>query len=708
MKRQVVQVLSGKGNTSNLTTNDLFILVDETDKEVFVTGGTYSNGTTTFTNTTGGTFSVSGFTTPFTGGTVSGATNFIGGLTASTISATTYLNLPSATTDPTHIKIGSVSGRFTAKSYNSGNIGEIYIGNDAYGWSYGDYDTLPSNFDVFGNLVGMNYLYSNVGIPLPTDILSGDKIKICGLCFRDKVPIVEPVINETFYVTVSYFTCDNFLTTEKTISFNTLIPVTSFPFNDLARICFSTERIIPFTLPGCTTYLVVGMTVGRDSDVGLTNFPYKFTYTIDSTQTTSPGLNLFIRNCCDPAYTEIIQNNYVPVGESFVDTDGNCWTVDSETTSDITGIRVLSDSYTDCVLCIAANPCPENFVVQACCYVGTPEIFTAALTGVTVGDTFVDNYGFCWSIKETTPQPITNVVTIATAYPATSCDSAECTDANTCPDILLITSCCKGLEYGYTTTDLLGLPVVVGDTFVDTFGLCWFVEKNNQSHFPDLNFITGATIYSSGGEQCENCVADNTCKITLYYTVQNCCTEEIEVIDLPTSYPIFSTLGIVHDTGIGCYKVLSWSDVGVPTLTNGIVVSVTSTGNDEEGCKICLETIKLTCLDQFRCCTSYVSEKGSSTVTGYLCDGTWVVNQIVPEKNFICMSYLYQSTGNLFRTDNCCSFTVYNPSPTETITITGRSCSGGKVGGTINPLSTSECINCLSSSSGPWIWSECL
>jgi uncharacterized delta-60 repeat protein len=63
MKRQVIEVLSGKGNTSALTTNDLFILVNETSKDIFVTGGTYSDGTTTFTNNTGGTFNVTGFYT---------------------------------------------------------------------------------------------------------------------------------------------------------------------------------------------------------------------------------------------------------------------------------------------------------------------------------------------------------------------------------------------------------------------------------------------------------------------------------------------------------------------------------------------------------------------------------------------------------------------------------------------------------------------
>ena len=70
-------------------------------KDIFVTGGTYSAGTTTFINNTGGTFNVTGFSTStgtsFTGGTVSGATIFTNGLTANTISATTYQNLNAAT-----------------------------------------------------------------------------------------------------------------------------------------------------------------------------------------------------------------------------------------------------------------------------------------------------------------------------------------------------------------------------------------------------------------------------------------------------------------------------------------------------------------------------------------------------------------------------------------------------------------------------------
>ena len=68
--------------------------------DTLVTGGTYSAGTITFTNSSGGTFDVTGLTTgatitiggdylPLSGGTVSGATNFTNGLTANTMSAST-------------------------------------------------------------------------------------------------------------------------------------------------------------------------------------------------------------------------------------------------------------------------------------------------------------------------------------------------------------------------------------------------------------------------------------------------------------------------------------------------------------------------------------------------------------------------------------------------------------------------------------------
>jgi hypothetical protein len=115
--------------------------------DIYVTGGTYSNGTAIFTNNTGGTFSVTGLYTGATdvritgvtlsnnnliltnntGGTISVLLNNLSGLTVngnlitSTISATTYLNLP------TDIRItgGTYSNGTTMLTNNTGGTVSI-------------------------------------------------------------------------------------------------------------------------------------------------------------------------------------------------------------------------------------------------------------------------------------------------------------------------------------------------------------------------------------------------------------------------------------------------------------------------------------------------------------------------------------------------------------------------------------------------------
>lgn len=94
-------------------------------KDVFVTGATYSNGTATFTNNTGGTFNVVGFSTPFTGGSISN-------LTANTISATTYYNLPvdvrvtgGTYSNGTTTFMNNTGGTFSVSGYYTGFTGGV-------------------------------------------------------------------------------------------------------------------------------------------------------------------------------------------------------------------------------------------------------------------------------------------------------------------------------------------------------------------------------------------------------------------------------------------------------------------------------------------------------------------------------------------------------------------------------------------------------
>ena len=102
--------------------------------DIRVTGGTYNNGTTIFTNNTGGTFNVSGFTTPssllgtylpLSGGTVTGGTLFSSGLTATTLDITDYIDFNTGTTNPS-----AVGGRVFFDNYSKALSYYDIIGNN--------------------------------------------------------------------------------------------------------------------------------------------------------------------------------------------------------------------------------------------------------------------------------------------------------------------------------------------------------------------------------------------------------------------------------------------------------------------------------------------------------------------------------------------------------------------------------------------------
>jgi fibronectin-binding autotransporter adhesin len=111
---------------------------------VFVTGGTYSVGTITFTNNTGGTFNVTGVTfsggssvvgdfLPLSGGTVTGSTEFTAGLSANTISATTYQNLPiNADVFVTGATYSAGTSTFTNNTGGTFTVTGFYTGETSY------------------------------------------------------------------------------------------------------------------------------------------------------------------------------------------------------------------------------------------------------------------------------------------------------------------------------------------------------------------------------------------------------------------------------------------------------------------------------------------------------------------------------------------------------------------------------------------------
>jgi hypothetical protein len=379
-------------------------------------------------------------------------------------------------------------------------------------------------------------------------------------------------------------------------------------------------------------------------------------------------------------------------------------------------VRTKSTAYVDCDACIDANPCPLNFKIQGCCG-GDGEIFSAALIGVNVGDTFVDTNGFCWSAIDTTPNPITNVVEVGTVYPITNCESNVCRDLNECPTPVFLESCC-GLT-GYSTLELLQatLPtLVLGDTFVDTFGICWVIKLSDYA-FPNLSFIVPVTEY--GLDNCIACTLANECPRDVYYTIQNCCTEEIEVVLLNASYNVGERLLLTLDIGVGCYKVLSWSITGTITATVSSVLGISGS------CDQCLNQMKVKfnqvyCPGQYECCNSYINDSASTAnITGYKCDGTWLNNYAMAVNEVICMAFVVERNEFIIN-QGCCKFDIYNPSATQSIEVNFDTCETIGISGAINipPLTTfteayfaatdkQACLRCVYGSKGVWEYLPC-
>jgi hypothetical protein len=286
----------------------------------------------------------------------------------------------------------------------------------------------------------------------------------------------------------------------------------------------------------------------------------------------SPSFNLIIKNCCESLIEEIISfdtGGLPPIG-AFVDDEGNCWTLVDTTEDPITSIREISNSYGSCVTCLNDNPCPENYVVESCCATFNT-IFSSTLPGVGVGDTFADTFGFCWTITGTTAAPINGVVSVDPFFLTGSCSS--CLLSKPCPDIYSITSCCPSLCKGtpnvlYTTLQQLGggLP---GETFVDQFGFCWAISTVPA----DFTLLTGSfiqhvtTLTGTCEDNAETCFAE-ICDDLVYYTIQNCSTNNVEIVQAQFGFPVGSAISINFTTNLtpACYEIISWDLTSLPTL----------------------------------------------------------------------------------------------------------------------------------------------
>jgi hypothetical protein len=365
---------------------------------------------------------------------------------------------------------------------------------------------------------------------------------------------------------VSYISCSD---SSAIIFANTLIPATDLILNGNGTACFNLEVGIDVTLPACDTMLTVNISTTQESECDRT---LHFSYTLNADRycpTFDPTPNLVAQNCCDPLIKEVIPKGTLQVGDFYADSEGNCWEILQKTGDAPDYTRIVSATYNSCSACITANPCPQNIVFESCCE-QAPETFTGSLPGINVGDVFVDTYGFCWSATSLTVSPVSGIVYVDTNYGNVDC--LNCLTGNPCPNVFELQPCCKFLGGPFfVTAASLGYTPVVGEVFVDTWGNCWTVSKDQAT---GQNVTAPWIVHDTSYTSCELCLASNPCQddTIIYATVRNCCSGDVEVVAVPMVYLTglettisFSQPGTpnVYE----CWEVLGWELVDTPTIT---------------------------------------------------------------------------------------------------------------------------------------------
>lgn len=499
-----------------------------------------------------------------------------------------FINPNSNACKPEYTKIASYSFAMEP-SVNIGVSKTILLyggSNGIYGqatWSRDIY-----NYDNSSFAPAINISDKTVGIPIPINLVPNDIITISGTAYFNNASIYKNNgYTSTLKLGVFYFDCQSRISP---IPGYTFLPVESFSISDNGDVCFQTQVTLTSNFDIHNTRLLVGFIVDVFCPEGCEVPPVEsnlatVSYTLDVERPCPVDTTCFIiRNCCEPIITELVNSPGLVVGDFHVDDEGNCWEV-VEQSKDVTNFtRNFIDTYTSCVECQAANPCPANLVISSCCVQGI-ELVSGSLPGLNVGDTFVDNNSLCWTVEGETGGPISEEsITVDTIITGT-CE--DCTTINPCPDFWVVNSCCTRLSEIIATT----IPLNVDDVFLDTNGICWSVIEQAFELPTNYNIIVDS-VYTGSEDNCLNCKTDNGCPPEYFITIRGCCdNERIEVAQVPAQYMSFYEGMIFSDWWDVCWEVMSYSTTGTETYAIWDWTSVDIKIPNFESCVRCTENV---------------------------------------------------------------------------------------------------------------------
>jgi hypothetical protein len=288
--------------------------------------------------------------------------------------------------------------------------------------------------------------------------------------------------------------------------------------------------------------------------------------------------NLIFTACCYSGNPETFTGSLpgINLGDTFVDTNGFCWTATTETSAPITGIVYVDTVYSeeDCTFCSDINPCPVVWKLRSCCKTLEIELYvTDASVGfsLSLNDVFVDTFGLCWTVKDNSVQTTdisTFIIFDSLIGNGNLCEL--CITSNPCPDpredtyFYTVRNCCTG------ETEVVELPVIfiiaVATNGTAIFSQstspnvyeCWELFSVSTSGIPTIIVANEVKL----GRICTECLIEiEGCPEV--FEVEDCCGILPNAIVLLPGNNTIS--GAIQDTSGNCWTILNPS-VLIPTI----------------------------------------------------------------------------------------------------------------------------------------------
>ena len=290
--------------------------------------------------------------------------------------------------------------------------------------------------------------------------------------------------------------------------------------------------------------------------------------------------NLIFEACCYDGDPETFTGSLpgINLGDTFVDTNGFCWTATTETSAPITGIVYVDTVYSeeDCEFCSDINPCPVVWTIESCCKTlrGIKLNVTDASVGfsLSLDDVFVDTFGLCWTViddSEQTTDISTFIIFDTLIGNGNLCEL--CITSNPCPDpdedtyFYTVRNCCTGETEVVELSVIFIIAVATNSTVAFPQSTspnvyeCWELFSVSTSGIPTIIAVDAGKLSGS----CTQCLVEGIQGCPEVFEVEDCCgILPNAIVLLPSNIDSF---GAIQDTSGNCWTILNPS-VLIPTI----------------------------------------------------------------------------------------------------------------------------------------------